>query len=183
MKSFIYFLTLFRILAGPILFYLIFTENFVTCLLLFIIAGLTDYFDGFLARKYNLTSQLGEILDPVADKVLIVFMLIGLSIYLDSFFLGICSSVILMREFLVSALRESNARNFKTHATKVMFLAKTKTSVQLFTIAIFLFGLIFDYALIMFLANFFILLSVLITIYTGVEYFLNSYHANNDKET
>jgi phosphatidylglycerophosphate synthase len=88
-----------------------------------------------------------------------------------------------MREFLVSALRESNARNLMANATKVTFLAKTKTLVQLFTIAIFLFGLIFDYALIMFLANFFILLSLLITIYTGIEYFLNSYYANNYKES
>jgi len=183
MKSFINFLTFFRILAGPVLFYLIFTENFITCFVLFILASLTDYFDGFLARRYNLTSQLGEILDPVADKVLIVFMFIGLSIYLDSFFLGICSSLILMREFLISALRESNARNFNTNATKVTFLAKTKTSVQLFAIAIFLFGLIFDYALIMFLANFFIFLSMLITIYTGLEYFLNSYYVTNDQET
>lgn len=183
MKSFINFLTLFRILAGPVLFFLIFTENFIVCFALFTIASLTDYFDGFLARRHNLTSQLGEILDPVADKVLIVFMFVGLSIYLDSFFLGICSSFILMREFLVSALRESNARNLMANATKVTFLAKTKTLVQLFTIAIFLFGLIFDYALIMFLANFFILLSLLITIYTGIEYFLNSYHANNYKES
>lgn len=182
MKLFINFLTYSRILAGPILFCLIFAEEFFICLILFILAGLTDYFDGFLARKHNLTSQLGEILDPVADKILIVFMFIGLSIYLDSFFLGICSSFILMREFLISALRESNARNFKTNATKVTFLAKTKTSVQLFTIAIFLTGLIFDYALIMFMGNFFIFLAMLITIYTGLQYFLNSYYVTNDQE-
>ena len=87
-----------------------------------------------------------------------------------------------MREFLISALRESNARNFKTNATKVTFLAKTKTSVQLFTIAIFLTALIFDYALIMFMANFFIFLAMLITIYTGLQYFLNSYYVTNDQE-
>lgn len=87
-----------------------------------------------------------------------------------------------MREFLISALREFNARNFKTNATKVTFLAKTKTSVQLFTIAVFLIGLIFDHELIMFLANFFIFLAMLITIYTGLQYFLNSYKTNNDQE-
>ena len=44
--------------------------------LLFFIASITDYFDGYLARKYNLVSQLGEILDPIADKILIDFFLL-----------------------------------------------------------------------------------------------------------
>ena len=61
------------------------------CLLLFFLAGLTDYFDGYLARKYNAESQLGEILDPIADKILIVFILIGLSVDLDSFVIALGS--------------------------------------------------------------------------------------------
>ena len=51
----------------------------------FCFAGLTDYLDGYLARKYNAESQLGEILDPIADKILIIFILIGLSVHLHSF--------------------------------------------------------------------------------------------------
>jgi phosphatidylglycerophosphate synthase len=47
---------------------------YVVAFVLFFVAGLTDYFDGFLARKYNASSQMGEILDPIADKILIIFL-------------------------------------------------------------------------------------------------------------
>ena len=57
--------------------------------LLFFLAGFTDYLDGYLARKYNATSQLGEILDPIADKMLIIFLLIAFLgifvMFMDSF--------------------------------------------------------------------------------------------------
>ena len=92
MTNFINFITVARIFLAPIILILLIFGNYLICLLLFFLAGLTDYFDGYLARKYNAESQLGEILDPIADKILIVFILIGLSVDLDSFliaFLGL----------------------------------------------------------------------------------------------
>ena len=59
---------------------------------------MSDYFDGYLARKYNAESQLGEILDPVADKILVVFILIGLSVNLNSYLMAVMSSFIISRE-------------------------------------------------------------------------------------
>jgi cardiolipin synthase len=55
------------------------SDGYLLALILFYIAGLTDYLDGYLARKYNAVSQFGEILDPIADKILIVFIFFGLS--------------------------------------------------------------------------------------------------------
>ena len=76
------FLTISRIIIGVIIFILLaFDRNALLSFVLFLFAGLTDYFDGFLARKYKLTSQFGEITDPIADKILIVFVLFGLSIH------------------------------------------------------------------------------------------------------
>ena len=67
-------LTLSRIFIAIIIFGLLMLNNYyVLAFVLFFVAGSTDYFDGFLARKYNASSQMGEILDPVADKILIIF--------------------------------------------------------------------------------------------------------------
>ena len=67
-------LTFARILLAAVIFILLTRSDlYWTALILFFIAGVTDYFDGYLARKYNAISQIGEILDPIADKILIVF--------------------------------------------------------------------------------------------------------------
>ena len=76
MKQFILFLTLSRLLFAPIIFIgLIVFNNFFLTFVLFLIVSITDYFDGWLARKYKLTSDFGAILDPIADKILVVSVL------------------------------------------------------------------------------------------------------------
>ena len=73
--SLINLLTFSRIIIAIVIFGLLALKNYyMLALVLFFIAGLTDYFDGFFARKYNATSQIGEILDPLADKILIIFL-------------------------------------------------------------------------------------------------------------
>ena len=86
-----------------------------------------------MARKYNAVSQLGSILDPIADKILVLFVLFGLAINLSSYLIGFIGAIVITREIWVGALRDLNARNGKSDATKVTFLAKIKTSVQLLT--------------------------------------------------
>ena len=128
-----------------------------------------------MARKYNLTSQIGEILDPIADKILIVFVLFGLSINLTSYYIAFIASLIITREIWVGALRDFNARQNLSHVTKVTFLAKIKTSVQLFTLSIYLLGLSLNNMLLILFGDMFLLLSLLITIYTGYIYTINSF--------
>ena len=70
-------LTYFRIIAGPIIFFLIVVfQSFGIALFILILASVSDYWDGYLARKYSLTSVLGAVLDPIADKILITFVLV-----------------------------------------------------------------------------------------------------------
>ena len=134
-------ITIIRIILAAVIFVLLSSENFyLLALILFFIAGLSDYFDGFLARKYAASSQLGEILDPVADKILIVFLFFGLALNLPNYLVGFLGSIIITREIWVSALRDFNSRNNNTKATKVIYLAKIKTSIQLFTIFTYLSG-------------------------------------------
>ena len=98
----------------------------------FVVAAVTDFFDGYLARRWNVVSTFGAIMDPIADKVLVCGAILGLlavgvqGILIPSF-------LILFREFAVSAMREVLApRGIKLPVT---FLAKTKTTLQLVALA------------------------------------------------
>ncbi len=176
MSTFINILTLSRIFLAALIFILLISpDGYFLALLLFFLAGITDYFDGYLARKYNAVSQLGEILDPIADKILILFILFGLAINLSSYLIGFIGAIIIMREIWVGALRDLNARNFKSDVTKVTFLAKIKTSIQLFTISIYLLGLVINNMLVILIADILLFLSLFITLYTGYIYTLNTF--------
>ena len=161
---------------GAIIFVLLTrTELYWYAFILFFIASITDYFDGYLARKYNHVSQIGEILDPIADKVLIVFLLFAISVNLTSYYIAFASALIITREIWVGALRDFNARQNKSDATKVTFLAKIKTTIQLFTISTYLLGLSINNMLILLAADILLFLSLIITIYTGFIYTLNTF--------
>ena len=173
MTNFINFITIARIFLAPIILVFLIFGNYLVCVLLFFLAGLTDYFDGYFARKYNAASELGEILDPIADKILVVFILIGLSVELDSQLMALLSSLIIAREIGVAALRDYSARNNLSERTKVTFLAKAKTSVQLLTIGLYLLALAISFNLLIVISDIFLLLATFITLYTGYQYILN----------
>ena len=173
MTNFINFITIARIFLAPIILVFLIFGNYLACVLLFFLAGLTDYFDEYFARKYNAASELGEILDPIADKILVVFILIGLSVELDSQLMALLSSFIIAREIGVAALRDYSARNNLSERTKVTFLAKAKTSVQLFTIGLYLLALAISFNLLIVISDIFLLLATFITLYTGYQYILN----------
>jgi CDP-diacylglycerol--glycerol-3-phosphate 3-phosphatidyltransferase len=95
----------------------------------FIVAGVSDFFDGWLARRFGATSLAGAILDPIADKILVCGAIVGLMATGMPATFAALGGLILMREFAVSALREVLApRGIKLPVT---FLAKTKTTLQL----------------------------------------------------
>ena len=176
MNYFIQFLTYFRILIAPIIFILITLLSFYGwALLLFFIASISDYWDGFLARKYNLESMLGAVLDPIADKILITFIILALSIELSSVFVGLVGGIMLVREFWVGALRDLNARQNNTDATKVTSLAKIKTSIQFITFSSYLFGLVLNNSLVLFASNFVLFLALIITLQTGLSYTISTF--------
>jgi CDP-diacylglycerol--glycerol-3-phosphate 3-phosphatidyltransferase len=180
-STFINILTLSRIFLAALIFILLMSsDGYFLALVLFFVAGITDYFDGYFARKYNATSQLGEILDPIADKILILFVLFGLAINLSSYLIGFIGATIITREIWVGALRDLNARNGNSDVTKVTFLAKIKTSVQLFTLSIYLFGLVVNNMLIIVVADILLFISLFITLYTGFIYTLNTFKKNEE---
>ena len=171
MSYLIQFLTFFRILIAPFIFLLITAFNlYGWALFFFLIASISDYWDGFLARKYSLESVLGAVLDPIADKILLSFLILALSIELSSIFIGMVGGIILSREFWVSALRDLNSRNKRSDVTKVTFLAKLKTSSQFLSFGSYLFGILINNSLIIFLSNFFLLIAMILSLSTALDY-------------
>ncbi len=95
----------------------------------FVVASVTDFFDGWLARRWNVTTVWGAILDPIADKVLVCGAILGLLALSPGVWVLLPCALILFREFTVSALREVAAgKNIKLPVT---MLAKWKTTLQL----------------------------------------------------
>ena len=109
----------------------------VTACWLFILAAITDALDGYIARKYEIVSKLGEFLDPVADKLMVCAALIVLLALgrVDSF----VALVIIGREITVSALREWMARIGKSSSVAVNSMGKIKTISQMVAIPMLLF--------------------------------------------
>ena len=171
-------LTIGRIIIVPffvLAFYLPGFYGDLTALILFIVASFTDFLDGMLARVFGVESKLGELLDPIADKILIIFILFALAVNLSSYLIAFMGSIIVSREIWVSALRDYNARNNNIDATKVIYIAKMKTTIQLFTISVYLFGLTISNMLILIIGDIFLIISTLITLYSGYLYTVQSF--------
>ena len=108
----------------------------------FLIAALTDFFDGLLARSYRLTSRFGEFFDPVADKLLVTAALLLLLAASNPpwprWVLAALAGVIILRELAVSAMREWSAREGYSDITAVSWIGKAKTAAQLAALPILL---------------------------------------------
>ena len=176
MNRFIQCLTYFRIIIAPVIFLFITVFHFYGwALLFFFLASISDYWDGFLARKYNLESTIGAVLDPIADKILIIFLILALSLELSSVFIAMLGGLIVGRDFWVSALRDLNARQENSDATHVTFLAKIKTSIQFTTFFFYLLGLFLNNSFILFISNFLLFLALIITLQTGLSYTMSTF--------
>jgi CDP-diacylglycerol--glycerol-3-phosphate 3-phosphatidyltransferase len=135
-------LTGFRILAVPlvaIVFYLPVPWSGPASCFLFALAGITDWLDGYLARRFDQTSNFGAFLDPVADKLIVSTALILLLQRDPSLLNTAIAAVIIGREITVSALREWMSELGARAHVSVTFFAKWKTTVQIFGISFMLF--------------------------------------------
>lgn len=140
-------LTILRLLMIPIfaaVFYLtVIPYNYAISAVIFLLAAFTDFLDGYIARKYNLVTNLGKFLDPIADKVLVstalIIMLLpyGNTVILP-FYAGIAVAIIIARELIVSGFRIIAANSGKVLAADK--LGKIKTFIQDVAIVVLLVG-------------------------------------------
>ena len=136
------YLTIGRIIIVPIFVFTFYLPGFYGDILpfaLFVIASFTDFLDGLLARMYKEESKLGELLDPIADKIIVATAL--LLLVMDQTIKNyevIAAIIILTREILISGLREFLAKG--KIKLPVSNLAKLKTFLQMFSISLLLLG-------------------------------------------
>jgi len=130
-------LTALRVILIPLMvvvFYLPYHWSSFAAAVVFWVASITDYWDGYLARKMNLTTAFGAFLDPVADKLIVV---VSLMLVVDrdaTLWLTVPALIIVGREVFVSALREWMAGQGKSAEVAVSFIGKAKTLVQMVAI-------------------------------------------------
>ena len=136
-------LTWLRIVLVPmliVLFYLPWPWSDQAAGLLFAAAGITDAFDGYFARKLNMTSRLGAFLDPVADKLIVAVALVLLVSKNAHWYLVLTASVIIGREIAISALREWMAEIGARGKVAVSTMGKLKTIMQIVGLSMMLFA-------------------------------------------
>lgn len=145
-------LTVLRLFAAPAvaIMFLYFTRPYADwfALLLFVLASLTDWLDGYLARAWGQESKIGAMLDPIADKAMVIIAL-AVIIALSGMnpWILLPATVILFREVFVSGLREFLGDTAGT--LKVTKLAKWKTTAQMVAIAVLFSSGIFEHSLVM----------------------------------
>ena len=145
-------------------------DLYLFSLIIFIVASVTDYLDGFLARKYNQTSDLGALLDLLADKVFVSVLLIWMTFYFDNLIILISSILIVSREISISYLRmfvisKSNDLN----EVRPEFLGKFKTAFQMFGLGLILVSPLTTY-LVFLISLFFLILSAVLSWYSLINY-------------
>ena len=131
-------LTLFRMAAIPVVvicFYSPIPNARPIAAIIFGIAAVTDFIDGWVARNFNQQSRFGEFLDPVADKLMVSIVLVMLVQAESGWFEDIIAMIIIGREITVSALREWMATIGERANVKVSMAGKIKTTLQMFGIA------------------------------------------------
>ncbi len=165
-------LTWLRIVAIPLLIAIYYlpagwatlAERDVAATLIFVAAALTDWADGFLARKLNQTSAFGAFLDPVADKLMVAAALIVL-VQLGRTD-AIIATIIIGREITISALREWMAKIGAAKSVAVSMLGKVKTAAQMLAIPLLLYRVPLFGQDVLVLGNWLIWIAALLTLWS-----------------
>ena len=137
-------ITLFRVILIPVfvtVYFLDWRWAYEAGAFIFWLAAITDWFDGYLARKLQQSTPFGAFLDPVADKLIVGAALLMITHSYANLWITLPSIALLVREIYVSALREWMGQNGVREAVKVSFIGKAKTTAQMLALIGLLSGL------------------------------------------
>ncbi len=166
-------LTLFRIVLIPVLvlvFYLPYTWSFLASAVIFTLAALTDWLDGYLARKLDQSTPFGAFLDPVADKLMVAVALALLIERFEVWYFTLPAMVIIGREIVISALREWMAELGKRTNVAVSQIGKLKTVFQMVSIVVLLAATPGQFGLLLQLGYALLYLAAILTLWSMVIY-------------
>ena len=196
-------LTLARILLIPVFTAIFFIDkipyNHVISAAIFAIAAFTDFLDGYIARKYNLVTNLGKFLDPIADKALVSTALIilitnpfamgssvlGMSPQVAVMIFSICVAIIMIRELMISAFRMIAAKNSIVLAADKVGKAKTfatDVAILFLLVAIDLFSLATLYKVVIYVGMAIFVVATLLTVISGVNYIVKNKQVLSDND-
>ena len=136
-------LTLLRLALIPVLvifFYIPWEYSNIATTFIFIVAAITDWLDGYLARKMQVETKFGAFLDPVADKIMVAFVLVLLVQTEASVWMTLPAAIIIGREITISSLREWMAEIGQRATVKVSHIGKWKTTAQMIAIGCLLYS-------------------------------------------
>ncbi len=133
-------LTLLRIGLIPLVIALFYFDYPLAASLTFAFAGFTDWADGYLARRLKQESRMGAFLDPVADKLMVIVVLLLIVERESNFWITFASIIIIGREIIISALREWMAEVGQRGKVAVAYLGKVKTTAQMIALGLLLYN-------------------------------------------
>lgn len=174
-------LTLARLVMVPLVLAFIYLDWRLAAVAVYSLAAITDTLDGYLARKWNQSTAFGAFLDPVADKLMVAAVSIMLVLDYGNIWVMLAVIIIISREILISALREWMAAQGARDVVAVSNLGKLKTWLQMLALGFLIwkydaFGLPVVYV-----GYGLLILAVLLTLYSMVDYFSAAWPALRDK--
>ncbi|MAR78680.1 MAG: CDP-diacylglycerol--glycerol-3-phosphate 3-phosphatidyltransferase [Rhodospirillaceae bacterium] len=168
-------LTISRVILIPIIILLSFGSTPLSkyvILVIFIYCGISDFFDGYIARKLNKTTVIGKLMDPIADKLLttsILLILINVKVITSLFF--IAALIIILRELFISGLREflsSLGEDLPVNNS-----GKLKTAIQFISLGTLLFGYASNFETALQIGNLLLCIAAILTLFSGLIYLRN----------
>ena len=175
-------LTLLRIALIPVfvsVFYMSSEFSNIAAAGIFAFAAITDWIDGYVARRMGLATPFGEFLDPVADKLIVAVELIMLVEVHETLLIAIPAMIIIGREIVISALREWMSKVGSPNTVAVSFLGKIKTWAQMIAVVVLLVAEPGETELVL-LGYFAISVAAILTVWTMVGYLMQALPYLND---
>ncbi|MEW6039352.1 MAG: CDP-diacylglycerol--glycerol-3-phosphate 3-phosphatidyltransferase [Pseudomonadota bacterium] len=167
------YLTLLRIVLIPVLavlFYVPWSAAHVVCGIIFAIAAVTDWLDGYLARRMGLTTRFGAFLDPVADKLMVAVALVLIVQAEPQPLIAVASAVIIGREITIASLREWMAEIGQRKRVEVSSVGKWKTTFQMLAITLLLLGLDIPQGTVKTAGELLLVVSAVLTLWSMIVY-------------